>query len=199
MTKLKISNAEVQNLLTEKEFDYPKYATQLMNLANQNAQGTRPRVVGQMSDLIQEFDGSTLAKWEIWYKNRHPDAIQMATDRVWRMVEQLKTSLATIDRATVEQWIEELLIVKTFVGLKFQEAILKKIAEAKTEGYRLSTLTEEAQGIDGFVGNRPLSIKPVSYRSQILNEQIDVTFVFYEKKKDLNSTHLSGLSNSSQS
>jgi hypothetical protein len=34
--------------------EFPKYATQLLNLANQNAQGTRPKIVGQMSELIQE-------------------------------------------------------------------------------------------------------------------------------------------------
>ena len=28
--------------------EFPKYTTQIMNLANQNAQGTRPRVAGQM-------------------------------------------------------------------------------------------------------------------------------------------------------
>lgn len=53
--KLQIPNKEVQELLTDRTFDYPKYATQIMNLANQNAQGTRPNVVGQMSELIQEF------------------------------------------------------------------------------------------------------------------------------------------------
>jgi hypothetical protein len=31
---------------------FPKYTTKLMNLANQNAQGTRPQIVGQMSELI---------------------------------------------------------------------------------------------------------------------------------------------------
>ncbi len=40
--------------------EFPKYTTQLMNLANQNSQGTRPKVVGQMSDLIQEFDGKKI-------------------------------------------------------------------------------------------------------------------------------------------
>ncbi len=29
--------------------EFPKYTTQLMNLANLNAQGTRPKVVGQLS------------------------------------------------------------------------------------------------------------------------------------------------------
>jgi len=35
--KIKIPNAEVQHLLTEKAVSFPKYTTQLMNLANSNA------------------------------------------------------------------------------------------------------------------------------------------------------------------
>lgn len=31
-----------------------------MKLANQNSQGTRPKVVGQLSDLIVEFQGNSI-------------------------------------------------------------------------------------------------------------------------------------------
>ncbi|MGC9027863.1 MAG: MjaI family restriction endonuclease [bacterium] len=34
---------------------FPKYVAPLTNLANQYAQGIRPKVVGQMSELILEF------------------------------------------------------------------------------------------------------------------------------------------------
>ena len=37
-----------------KKTAFPKYTTQLMNLANQTAQGTRPKVVGQMSELFPQ-------------------------------------------------------------------------------------------------------------------------------------------------
>ena len=64
MKKTTIKNAEIQEILSGEEFKYPKYTTQIINLANQNAQGTRPSVVGQMSDLINEFKGKTLQEWE---------------------------------------------------------------------------------------------------------------------------------------
>jgi hypothetical protein len=47
----------IDDLYAETEadpLDFPKYTTQLLNLANQNAQGTRPRVVGQVSELVGE-------------------------------------------------------------------------------------------------------------------------------------------------
>jgi hypothetical protein len=46
--------------------------TQLINLANQNARGTWPEVVGQMRDLIQEYRGRKLEEWEKWYLSSIP-------------------------------------------------------------------------------------------------------------------------------
>src|SRR5690606_5424272 len=183
--KVNIPNAEVQELLSGKKYQYLKYATQILNLANQNAQGTRPKIVGQMSDLIQQFEGTTLAEWEEWYISQNPAAIETAADRVWAMVQAFQKSIQDIDRDTVRQWVEELVIVKTYAGLKFQEAILKRVAREYTLPYRLATSEEESKGIDGFIGNQAVSIKPSTYKTKMgLNEVIDIPIVFYEKNKD---------------
>ena len=182
--KLKIPNSEVQELLSGKTYSYPKYATQIMNLANQNAQGTRAKIVGQMSDLIQEFEGTALSEWEKWYLESHPDAIDNATEKVYAMVTLFKDAILKIDKETVREWIEELVIVKTFSGLKFQEAILKKISIHFKKPYRLAKPDEESKGIDGFIGDMPISIKPMTYKTKMgLNEVINVPIVFYDKKK----------------
>lgn len=184
MKKIKIPNQEAQELLSGKKSSYPKYATQIMNLANQNAQGTRAKIVGQMSDLIQEFDGSTLKEWEEWYLERNPYAIDNATDRVFTMITLLREALKKIDKAMVREWVEELVVIKTFSGLKFQEAILIKLSEYYKKPYRLAVPDEESKGIDGFIGNNPVSIKPVTYKTKMgLNESINVPIVFYDKKK----------------
>lgn len=182
--KLKIPNSEVQELLSGKTYSYPKYATQIMNLANQNAQGTRAKIVGQMSDLIQEFEGTALSEWEKWYLESHPDAIDNATEKVFAMVTLFKDAILKIDKETVREWIEELVVVKTFSGLKFQEAILKKISLHFKKPYRLAKPDEESKGIDGFIGDKPISIKPMTYKTKMgLNEVISVPIVFYDKKK----------------
>ena len=182
--KLKIPNSEVQELLSGKTYSYPKYATQIMNLANQNAQGTRAKIVGQMSDLIQEFEGTALSEWENWYLESHPDAIDNATEKVFAMVSLFKDAILKIDKETVREWIEELVVVKTFSGLKFQEAILKKISLHFKKPYRLAKPDEESKGIDGFIGDKPISIKPMTYKTKMgLNEVINVPIVFYDKKK----------------
>lgn len=182
--KVKISNSEVQEFLSGAAVSFPKYTTQIMNLANQNAQGTRPKIVGQMSDLIQEFDGKTLSEWKVWYVKKYPDAIDEATEKVYEMVCYFKEAIELIDKPMVKEWIEELVVTKTFSGLRFQEAILKKLSVRINKPYRLAKPSEESQGIDGYIGKIPVSIKPNSYKSKLaLIESIDVPIVFYEKMK----------------
>jgi len=183
--KVNIPNSELQALTAGQSYKYPKYTTQLINLDNQNAQGTRPRIVGQMTELIQEFEGNLFDEWEAWYKNQHPDAIEQATDRIYPMLMQLKEAIQKVDRELVKKWVEELVLVKTFTGLKFQEPILKKISALKGASYRLSSAKEEAKGIDGYIDDTAVSIKPHTYRSmQGLSEQIAASMIYYTKKKD---------------
>jgi hypothetical protein len=185
MKTIKISNNEILSLLDVEASNLPKYATQILNLANQNAQGTRPSVVGQMSDLIQEFTGNKLKEWEEWYLDKHPEALSQAANKVFEMLTNFKDVMTKIDKEMVEKWVKDLVIVKTFVGLKSQKAILKSVAAELKTDYRLATPEEESQGIDGFIGTKPVSIKPTSYETkQSLSEKIEVPFIFYEKLKD---------------
>ena len=184
-TKIKLKNDEIKKLLGVDSPDFPKYSTQILNLANQNAHGTRPAVVGQMSELIQEFSGKSIREWEEWYLKEHPDAIQKASEKIVEMVDNFKNVMSKIDRQLVENWVRDLVIIKTFIGLKFQEAVLEKIGELLKKDYRLATPEEELYGIDGFVGGIPVSIKPESYKiKNSLSEHIEAKIVYYQKVKD---------------
>ncbi|MCH8069710.1 MAG: MjaI family restriction endonuclease [Candidatus Marinimicrobia bacterium] len=181
-TKFKIKNNEIKNLLGSEPYNFPKYSTQILNLANQNAQGTRPVVVGQMSDLIQEFSGQTLKEWEEWYLQKHPDAIVKATEKIKEMVDNFREVIGKIDDEMIKDWVTDLVIVKTFIGLRFQEAILAKTAEMYQKDYRLADPEEESKGIDGFIEDIPVSIKPETYKSKkSLSERIDVKIIYYKK------------------
>lgn len=182
--KIKLTNEEIREYLGSPSPEFPKYTTQLVNLANQNAQGTRPKVVGQLSDLIQEFPGKQLSEWEEWYLRRHPEAVAVAVQKIVEMIDHLKKAMNKIDRELVERWAKDLVIVKTFVGLRFQEAILKKVATIKNTNYRLAQPGEESRGIDGYIGDQPVSIKPDTYKSKAsLHEKIDAKMIFYSKTK----------------
>jgi hypothetical protein len=183
--KIKIKNTDIQQIIKGEVLEFPKYSTQIMNLANQNSQGTRPKVVGQLSELIQQFDKKTISEWEEWYKEKMPTAIDDAVNKIYPMIDNLKKSIQEIDKSLVKVWVEDLIITKTFLGLKFQEAIINKVADIKNKSYRLANPNEESKGIDGFIGSTAVSIKPLSYKSKPnLGENIEMPIIFYDKKKD---------------
>lgn len=69
----------------------------------------------------------------------HPDAIQKASEKIVEMVDNFKNVMSKIDRQLVENWVRDLVIIKTFIGLRFQEAVLEKIGELLKKDYRLAT------------------------------------------------------------
>ncbi|MHA1686727.1 MAG: MjaI family restriction endonuclease [Candidatus Heimdallarchaeaceae archaeon] len=181
---IKISYDEITKVLVGEQLEFPKYTRQLINLANQNAQATRPKVVGQMSELIKLFPGKGYEEWVLWYSKRYPKAIEKATEKIFSMIEQLKKAINLITYEMIKKWVSDLVLTKTFVGFKFQKAILHAIANIKGTNYRLATPDEESKGIDGYIGKMPISIKPITYKfMKSLSEEINVKIVYYEKKK----------------
>lgn len=185
MKKIKISNSEVEKLSNVSKYPFPKYASQIINLLNSNAQGTRPAVVGQMSELIQEFQGKTLEEWIEWYSVKQPDAVEKATDKIFAMYQQMSEAFAAIDRPMIEAWVKDLVHNKTYCGLKFQSAVLAYLADRYRKEWRLANIEEEAQGIDGIIGEIPVQIKSSTYKLEArLAENIQTPIVYYDKKKD---------------
>lgn len=183
--KIKITNKEIRQSLNIETPDFPKHVTQILNLANQDAQGTRPKTVGQMSELIQLFPGKTITEWQKWYIEKHPEAIKNATQKISAMIENFKEAIGKINENIIEKWVSDLVLVQTFLGLRFQKAILEKIAKSKNATFKLANIQEEARGIDGFINDMPVSIKPDSYKTKMaLSEKIDTKIIFYTKTKN---------------
>lgn len=186
--KFTIKNEELSVLNGSETPNFPKYTSQLINWANQNAQGTRPKVVGQLSDLFPEYENAyndiSIDSWREWYLEKYPNAIENATNKIFAQVENLKEAIKLVDKELVKKWVEDLVITKTYNGLYVQEAILSKIGEKLEKSYRLATPEEESQGIDGYIGETPYSVKPDTYKTmERLPEVINVKMVYYTKKK----------------
>ena len=186
--KYTLKNELIENFNESKSFSFPKYTSQLINWANQNAQGTRPVVVGQMSELFPEFMNSgmeiTIENWRKWYIEKYPEAFENATDKIFAQVQNLRNAIPLIDREMVEKWVQDLVINKTFNGMYVQKAILASLAEKRGTTYRLATPEEESIGIDGYVGEVPYSVKPDTYKTMgRLSETIDVKMIYYSKTK----------------
>lgn len=184
--KIKISNKELQAELIGSKRTFPKYASPLLNLANRFAQATRPKIVGQMTELVKPF--KSYKEWREWYLKTHSKEIETAIDKVLKMLEKFKETLGSIiaNKIIIRNWIEDLILMQTYIGVKFQEVILKIIAQKIKKKYRLATPKEESKGIDGFINDTPISIKPSTYKleKKRLEEKIKTKIIYYEKLDD---------------
>jgi len=188
MKKITVSNEKIADYNDAEPKEFPKYTTQLINTANQNAQATRAKVVGQLSDLfpqyLKEVENPSIESWEKWYFSKYPNSIDNATNKIIGQVNNFKKALPKVDEEMIRNWVYDLLITKTYNGLYLQEAILVAISKEEGKPYRTSTPREESIGIDGYIGEVPVSIKPHTYDYMSkLSEQIDVKMIKYRKTK----------------
>ncbi len=99
---------------------------------------------------------------------------------------EVEPTIKKIDEQLVRLWVEDLVIDKSFWGLKIQEAILLRLEIITGKKCRLATAKEESKGIDGFIGEIPVQIKPSSYKtaSNVKTERLRCVTIYYEKNSD---------------
>ena len=164
------------------------YIGSVINLGNSFSQSTRPKNVGQLSELIQIFRDSdcehTIDGWEQFYDEKiGKSKIVDASEKIWEYVQRIKENLNSLTEEDIYLWTKDLIIDKTFSGLQLQLDILELICE--NGDYRLANSEEEAKGIDGFVNGEPVSIKPNTYKKTIQfgKESIPYRIIYYKKTK----------------
>lgn len=186
---IRLSEEEREELVADIDPEFPKYTTQIMNTANQNSQGTRPATVGQLNEIIeeykQEYPEGDYEDWVEFYYEHYDgeENIEEATDKVYEMVVKMREATEEIDREMVNRWVKDLVLYKTYIGLgRNEEAILEKLSNEYNLPYELGTAKDESKGIDGYLGDQPVSIKPITYKQKgRLQEDIQAPIIYYEE------------------
>jgi hypothetical protein len=173
---------ENKNDYSNSDAEFPKYTRGIINLANKDSGGTRPEVVGQMSEIFDPDEFDDYEEWHGWYMENHSDSIQEATKKIMDMIERYREAIQEIDEDMVEEWVRELVIEKTAEGLMIETMILRYLSDKHDVEYHQSSSDEESKGIDGYLGEQPISVKPKSYDTKGSTkgrEDIDVPLVKY--------------------
>lgn len=188
----KLTEEERERLVAEEveefPFDTPKYTTYLLNPAVNLSQSNRPHVVGQMSEIVKQFrqehPEGTFDDWVEFYKNEYngDQRIEKATEMAYPMVKKMRTAFEEIDEEMTRNYLRDLVLFKSYEGFDIQEAILKKLGEMYDAEIKRANPQDETKGIDGYIGDQPVQIKPITYKDN-LQESIEVPIILYDENK----------------
>lgn len=147
-------------ILTIGNINYPKYLYGFINKANSLCSGTSSSRVGKVHTLFKQRKFRSLNEWKKWYTKKYPKAVKEAIALIHKTFKGAQIPLIRKNRKYVKSFVENLIFEQTYRGLNIQEAILTKMSKITRKKYRPSTTKEDSAGIDGFIGEIPVSIKP---------------------------------------
>ena len=168
------------NILKKKKINYPLYYYGIIDDFNTISKATTPKYVGKVHTLFKEHKFRYLGEWIKWHNNKYPGCVDKAVDKIWNMLENrahVSKAYKREYRRYIRKFVENLLYNQTYTGLKIQEVILIKISQIMKQKYRWAAAKEDSSGIDGFVGDIPISIKPKSCR---VSKPAGTKRVYYE-------------------
>lgn len=135
-----------------------------------------------MSELIVCATPQSLEEWKDWYLANHPDALKQAHGLLRAKVDQFRSVLEAVDDDVIAAWLWDLVINKTYQGLRVQQVVLKRVAMVLDKAVTYATAADEAKGIDGHIGQKPVSVKPTSHTSRHgLPDSLPECTTYYEK------------------
>jgi len=190
--KIIISECERELIETGEEYDFPKYVPTILNKAMNVARANGSHVVGQTSEIKkhfrEEYPNGTYEDWVEFYNSEYDGEkrIEKSIEKTYKMLQNFKKVIGGIDESIVEDYIKEFIYYKTPQGFDDEKLIFEKLSEIYNKEYKRSTKEEEPGGIDGYLCDQPVSIKPMSYKREGNPYDIDVPIVYYEdfKSKD---------------
>jgi hypothetical protein len=157
--------------------EYPKYFKLQVNMANQVSRATSKKNIGNLNELFTRFRSNTrlqdqtVENWKAYYTERYPEAIATATQKVADKYLEIIQNVGNPNTKKLNKhlsgliaiWVEALIIEKTYNGMMAQVQVLSHLAQHNSMKITRATSSEDSQGIDGYIGNTSVNVKPASY------------------------------------
>lgn len=183
---MKIKKEEVREILgVDDNVLFPKYVSGLLNFAFNTSRANAASKIGHVSTEIQSFDeevkNGSMDDFNEYLLGKFPNREEYSFEKTMGLLEGMKEALSVIDGDVVKDYMSNMKN-NTWVGLRVQETLLKKLADEAGSTWRLATQEEEAKGIDGYVGNKAYQVKPTSHKAMgRLGEKFDCAVIYYDK------------------
>lgn len=183
--KLRISSEEREIIVRGTREEYPKYVSQILNLANQNAQATRAEYVGKMKDILREFDSThpegTYDDWVDFYMSGYngDEKISNSAERLYDMVEKMRKAMQEIDEEDAERYVSQLVLYKTYMGNDIDEVIARKLEQVYSREVQL----KPKDWVVGYIDDIPFVLQSLDDGVKTKSPENAVT-VYYRVESD---------------
>lgn len=176
--------------------NYPKYLKPILNLIINISQINHKKNIGNIvqmfEDAVLENDGLlSRNEWKIYLKKNHApfkdENIELSVDKCNSLLLQIYCMIGEIlhngqSKDFIRDYINNLYFDGSYDGLSIQMQIINHLKEYNYKVTQATSL-EESQGIDVWIDNIPVQIKPKSYKFKDgqCNVKNTVFTIFYEK------------------
>ncbi|AHG00838.1 hypothetical protein HALLA_09690 [Halostagnicola larsenii XH-48] len=108
--------------------------------------------------------------------------VQRSAKKTYEMVENMREAIDLITYDMVEQWVEDLILYKSYMGFDAREVILPKLGRELQMGSRLASPEEMSEGISGYLGDQPICLRSLKHdKGPAMYEDAGVPVVYYEE------------------
>lgn len=189
---IELTAKNYDGVVQSKRRDWIKYSSQLLNLANSNTKGTVKEKIGSVKENWQEMRdqnvAGTLENWTNFYIEKYGEKqLERSGQDVYIMIQKLRKTLEQVTEDMCVEYVKEVVYNKTAMGMGGEEMAIQVVANYFNMPYRYSTAEEETQGIDGWIGDKPVQVKPHDsvFKAHVYNhaDTSKTLVVTYEPKK----------------
>jgi hypothetical protein len=189
---IKLTAKNFKGVVHRARREWPKYSTQLLNVAGQNCKAFDVRQVGSAKEtwleMRQQGIPGTFENWCNFYNSKpFANNIPAQAQRLYEMIQKMQIGGISYDMC--EDYIKEVIYNKTHMGMAGEEMAIQAVGSYYSLPVRFSDAQEEAQGIDGWIGEIPVQVKPEgsAFKGHVHNhpDKDRVLLVTYIPKKQV--------------
>lgn len=191
---IKLTSNDFKGIIKKDRCPFPLNTKPILNIATQNSQCTRPKIVGSMKDFFTEFlslkSGKSVEDWEKFYftEKNGVTRINNSAETLFNYLNKMPLDHNVFTFDIAKDYISDLVINKTHYGMSGEYYAVIAAAMHFKMPYRFSTAEEESQGIDAWIEKYPVQVKPhgtvVKHHVRNFADVNKTLVITYEAKKD---------------
>lgn len=187
LVEITVDDTEVYDSLPDFEWEkYQRGFLGILNNAYNQSCNTGTKILGDMSEITDEFDGGSYDEFLSYYYNEW-DGHSRRVRAVRRMTENLVSRIEAVGGEITERkarrWAKQYIgsmLVNSYRGFLDEERAIELVADEMGSDWRVADSSQESAGVDGYIEQTTVQVKPASHSSLDINDYDADILIAYE-------------------